>query len=162
MGIVGRELDANERKTAFNTEATRQLTGAVEKLGDEQLTSAMKLQQASSGWDNFLTDLGTGFTPFTNALADFMTFMKDSGILTDELSDALGSQGLASNYDEAKLALAEYMQGLKEEKGLNVELASTQDMMSMSTGEFVDELGKVRAALGEAAPTTFGFDREIL
>lgn len=162
MGIVGRELDANERKLAFNEEATRQLTGAVEKLGDEQVTSAMKLQQASSDWDNFLTDLGTGFTPFTNALSDIMTFMKDSGIITDELSDALGSQGLASNYDEAKLALAEYMQGLKEEKGLNVELASTQDMMSMSTGQFLDELQKVRGALGEEAPTTFGFDREIL
>ena len=110
MGIVGRELDSNERKMAFNTEATRQLTVAVEKLGDEQVTASMRLQQVGADWDNFLKQVGDGFTPLTNTLIDLTGWMKDSGIIVDDLATAMGSRGLASTYDEAKLALAEYMQ----------------------------------------------------
>tara|TARA_R110002012_G_scaffold273978_1_gene460134 strand:+ start:4742 stop:6634 length:1893 start_codon:yes stop_codon:yes gene_type:complete len=163
MGIVGRELDANERKMAFNAEATRQLTTAVEKLGDETETSAMKTQQAGADWDNFLTDLGDSFTPVTSAISDVTTFMKDNGIIVDDFSDAMGSRGLAGSYDEAKLALAEYMQGLKEEKDLGIEVASTNDLMKMSTGEVIDELNKVTSALDvKSKAPIFGFDRETL
>ena len=161
MGIVGRALDANERKLAFNAEATRQLTGAVDKLGDETVSSAMKLQQASSAWENFLKEVGDGFTPLTNTIVDFTGWAKESGIITDDLATALGSQGLAGSYDEAKLAVAEYMQGIKEQQGLTGGLASTQDLMKMSTQEFLVNFRKFRNELGDQGWSFPGFDRSI-
>ena len=162
MGITGRALDENERKLAFNEEATRQLTSAVEKLGDEQVTAAMRLQQLGADWDNFLKQVGDGFTPFTNTLIDLTGWMKDSGIVTDDLATAIGDRGLTGTYDEAKLALAEYMQGLKDHHDVTTDLASSQDLMKMNTMQFIAQFAVFRDELVDTGRTAIGFNREIM
>ena len=108
MGIVGRELDEQEKKLAFNEEAMRQLTKSVKTLGDEELTMADKIAQANSSWDNFLTEVGESFEPFMATVMSGVEGLKEAGILMDDFADAQRLSGLATNYGEAKNALVDF------------------------------------------------------
>ena len=136
MGIVGRALDEQEKKLAFNEEAMRQLTKSVETLGDEELTMADKIAQANASWDRFLTESGNAFEPFMATIMSGIDKMKEWGILFDDWSDAQRLAGLASNLQEAKTALAEFMHVAADNEGIFEGMISSEELASLSTHEF--------------------------
>jgi|LUMV01.1.fsa_nt_gb hypothetical protein len=157
MGIVGRELDEQEKKLAFNEEAMRQLTESVKKLGDEELTMADKISEANASWDNFLTDVGDAFNPFINIITGGVDVMKDFGLLMDDLADAEKFAPLASNVQEAKTALAEFMHVAADNHGIFEGMISSEELASLTTEEFTNRViffGKELDKLGFSALDT--------
>ena len=80
MGIVGRALDDQEKKLAFNAEVMNQLNESTKKLGDEQLSTAEKI-------DALTTDIERGFSASgrmaTRMIASITDGLADMGVTAE-------------------------------------------------------------------------------
>ena len=93
MNIVGRELDDNEKKLAFNNETMRQLKETVALLGDESLTTSEHLTALATSTEGFAA---TQWTYIQNIVG---RTLQNIGIAAEE-----GEIGMTS-YTEAFNAL---------------------------------------------------------
>jgi hypothetical protein len=157
MDIGTASLTEQQKKLAFNNETIRQLTNAVKTLGEEELTMAEKIAQANSSWDNFLTDVGDAFNPFINIITGGVQGLKDFGLLMDDLADAEKFAPLASNFQEAKTALAEFMHVAADNHDIFEGMISSEELASLTTEEFTNRaifFGKELDKLGFSALDT--------
>ena len=153
MDIGTRALTEQEKKAAFNNETIKQLTASVKTLGKEELTMAEKIAQANSSWDNFLTEVGESFEPFMATVMSGVEGLKEAGILLDDFSDAQRLSGLATNFQEAKTALAEFMHVAADNEGIFEGMISSEELASLSTEDFMNRVTVFKTELDKLGVT---------
>ena len=157
MDIGTRALTDQEKKAAFNNETIKQLTASVKTLGEEELTMAENIAQASSSWDNFLGEVGNAFEPFMATVMSGIDSMKTAGFLMDDFSDAQRLSGLATNYGEAKNSLVDFFGVIATNHPELEKLIDTEKLAKLSTQDlFVATglMGDILAAMGGEALDT--------
>ena len=149
MDIGTRALTDQEKKAAFNNETIKQLTASVKTLGEEELTMAENIAQASSSWDNFLGEVGNAFEPFMATVMSGIDSMKTAGFLMDDFSDAQRLSGLATNYGEAKNALVDFYGVIASKHPELAKKIDTEKLARYSTEDLTSATGAMNTMLKE-------------